>query len=81
MSSRDDPAPVIPFYDLVLGDLVHARAVLVVWCGACRREGRLAVLPVISKRGHGCGVRELGKVLTCAGFGRRGFADVQVEWI
>lgn len=71
---------VIPFYSLKLSDLVYPKAGLVVWCGACRREARLQVVPLIGKRGPDYGVRDLGKALTCGACGRRGFANVRVEW-
>jgi hypothetical protein len=78
---RPSPDRVIPFYSLTLGDLVYPKAALIVWCGSCRREARLDVIPVLAKRGPAFGVRELDKVLTCAGCGRKGFANVRVEWL
>lgn len=79
----DRPAPpkIIPFYSLRLADLVSEKAVIVLQCRACRREGRLDVIPVLARRGPNFGVRELEGVVTCAECGRKGFAMVRVEWL
>ena len=77
----DAPRPdrIIPFYSLALPDLVHPKAVLIVWCGACRREARLEVIPLLGRLGHRQGVRDLNKALTCSACSRKGFANVRVE--
>lgn len=75
------PPTLVPFYSLTLGHLIHPKADLIVWCGACRRTGRLEVLPVLAQRGPAFGVRDLEKVLTCGRCDRRGFATVRVEWL
>lgn len=81
MSQFDGPSPVVPFYSLRLGDLVHAKAVLAISCGACLREGHLDILPLLASRGPGMGVKELERVVTCTQCRRKGFALVRVEWL
>lgn len=79
--SQDDAGQVIPFYSLKLRNLVEVRALLVVWCSACRSERRVDPVPVIGRRGPDFGVRDLEKVFTCSRCGRKGFGSVRVEWL
>ena len=77
----DTSTRIIPFYSLRLGDLVSARAEILCWCGACRKERRVGVIPVLAKFGPGHGVRELEKTFTCPHCKRTGFGSVRVEWL
>ena len=79
----DEPRPdrVSPFYNLVLANLVYPKAVLIVWCSACRREGRLHVVPVLAKRGPQYSVRDLRRSLTCNACGKRGLGNFSVEYL
>lgn len=78
MSSR---GTVIPFYSLRLKKLVTTRAVVKVWCGACRRSGSLDPVASLLARGPEFGVKELEKSLRCDGCGQRGWASVTVDWL
>lgn len=75
-----DPHTVIPFYSLRLRHVVAAKGRIVVWCRACRRTGYLDPVDVIALRGPELGVRDLDKLLRCDGCGRKGFADVRMDW-
>ena len=77
----DRPTPTtIPFYSLRLRHLVNAKANLVITCGACRRSGSLDPIALLAARGPEFGVRDLERALKCQACGRRGFANVRVEW-
>jgi hypothetical protein len=79
----DRPAPLttIPFYSLRLRNLVHAKARIMVVCGACRRTGTLDPIAVLAAKGPKYGVKDLEKALRCEGCGQKGFAHVRVEWL
>jgi hypothetical protein len=80
-SDRPAPPTIIPFYSLRLRHIVVSKANLIITCGACRRIGMLDSIAVLAARGPECGVKELAKVLRCEVCGRKGFADVRVEWL
>jgi hypothetical protein len=80
---HDRPAPptTIPFYSLRLRHLVISKAALIIVCGACRRTGTLDPVAILAAKGPEYGIRDLERALRCEGCGRRGFANVRVEWV
>jgi hypothetical protein len=69
------------FYSLRLRDLVHAKAILIITCGAIRRSGSLDPIALLASRGREFGVRDLERARKCQACGRRGFAHIRVEWL
>lgn len=74
------PQRTIPFYSLTLGDLVQPRGRLVIWCGACRREGFSDVVPMLHRLGPTFQVTQMRSLLVCGNCERKGFAEVRVEY-
>jgi hypothetical protein len=65
----------------MLRHLVTPKAAAIIIYGTCHRVGRLDPVDLLAARGSDFGVKNLEAALRCDGCGRRGFAQVRVEWV